>query len=87
MVVIWIFALLGGEPVIYQTWEEYNFSLHIWNYLALILFITFMNVLYYALEYNAFSKEKKKEAPADPEEKQEEPQPHKGVTITTVPQE
>ena len=86
MVVVLIFALLGGEPVIYQTWEEYSFSLHIWNYIALILFITVMNIIYYAMEYEAFSKE-------EPEDNtsmeidipsKEEAQP-KGVIITSVP--
>ncbi len=86
MVVVWIFALLGGEPVIYQTWEEYSFSLHIWNYLALILFITFMNVLYYTMEFMAFSEEEIKE----PEIEEKEPIsnekiPHKGVIVTSVP--
>lgn len=53
-VVLWIFALLGGEPVIHQTWEEYHFSLHIWNYLVLILIVTGMNFIYYILEYKAY---------------------------------
>jgi hypothetical protein len=44
-----------------------------------------MNVLYYALEYDAFSKEEEEEAPSDSEDEPKEPQPHKGVTITRVP--
>jgi hypothetical protein len=86
MVVVWIFALLGGEPVIYQTWDEYSFSLHIWNYIALILFITIMNVIYYAMEYEAFS-EDGNEILDTVEELDSEPQPHKGVVITSVPSE
>jgi hypothetical protein len=81
-----IFALLGGEPVIYQTWDEYSFSLHIWNYIALILFITIMNVIYYAMEYEAFS-EDGNEILDTVEELDSEPQPHKGVVITSVPSE
>ncbi len=54
LVLLWLFALLGGQPVIFQTWEEYNFSLHIWNYLVLILFVISMNVLYYIFEYQAY---------------------------------
>ena len=53
-VLLWLFALLGGSPVIHQTWEEYHFSLHILNYLILIFFITGMNALYYIIEYKAY---------------------------------
>jgi hypothetical protein len=85
MVVVWIFALLGGEPVIYQTWEEYNFSLHIWNYLALILFITGMNILYYALEFLAFSEDESEECETEGKEPVAGTEiPHKGVIITSV---
>jgi hypothetical protein len=85
MLVIWIMAFLGGQPVIYQTWEEYSFSLHIWNYLAVIFFVTTMNVLYYIVEYMAFSEEEEttKEISEDPVISEVEQ--HKGVTITTVP--
>lgn len=54
LVLLWLFALLGGQPVIHQTWEEYSFSLHIWNYLLVIIFITVMNILYYITEYAAY---------------------------------
>lgn len=57
LVLAWVFALLGGEPVVHQTWNEYEFSLHIWNYLLLIIFITAVNVLYYALEFAAFKED------------------------------
>jgi hypothetical protein len=86
MLVIWIMAFLGGEPVIYQTWDEYSFSLHIWNYLAVIFFVTAMNVLYYIMEYMAFSvSEEEKEIKESSDEPviAEVKQP-KGVTITTV---
>jgi hypothetical protein len=85
LVVVWLFALLGGEPVINQTWEEYRFSLHIMNYIVLILFVTSVNVLYYAMEFQAYRKKdvsietshKNKEAIEDGVE-------HKGVIITTM---
>jgi hypothetical protein len=86
LVVVWIFALLGGEPVIHQTWEEYSFSLHIWNYLALILFITGINVLYYGLEYKAFGEnDAADEIAKDAEPLEAEPVAQKGVIITTIP--
>jgi hypothetical protein len=88
MVVVWIFALLGGEPVIYQTWEEYSFSLHIWNYIALILFVTIMNIIYYAMEYEAFSKDESQEVQSvDIDLPTEDGNQPKGVIITTIPLE
>ena len=54
LVLLWLFAFLGGSPVIHQSWEEYSFSLHILNYLVLIFFITAMNALYYIIEYQAY---------------------------------
>jgi hypothetical protein len=86
MVVVWIFALLGGEPVIYQTWEEYSFSLHIWNYIALILFVTIMNIIYYAMEYEAFSNEEPTVSPnEEPERNLGDDVKPKGVIITNIP--
>lgn len=84
LIVLWLFALLGGKPVIDQTWEEYQFSLHIWNYIVLILVVTNMNVLYYAMEYKAYSKKDVSGEVSDKEEALEEEVEHKGVTITTV---
>ncbi len=85
MVVVWLFAFLGGEPVIYQTWEEYSFSLQIYNYLVVIFFVTAMNVLYYILEYMAFSQENENtEESRAKEPNPEEIEQPKGVIITTV---
>jgi hypothetical protein len=89
LVVLWIFALLGGEPVIHQTWEEYHFSLHIWNYVLVILIVTSMNFLYYILEYQAYRKPEEEIRNKDTEcsEAEESAAQHKGVTITTVTSE
>ena len=85
LVLLWLFALLGGEPVIHQTWEEYSFSLHIWNYLLLIIFITVMNVLYYIVEFAAYHNREKCEDQEDGhvtcEDKSSDP---KEVVITTM---
>ncbi len=85
LVLIWLFALLGGEPVIHQTWEEYRFSLHIWNYLLLIVFIIVMNVLYYMVEFAAYRNSEKSEDQVDVnvpcEDKSSDP---KGVVITAM---
>lgn len=85
LVVLWLFALLGGEPVIHQTWEEYHFSLHIWNYIVLILFVTSMNVLYYALEFQAFRKKDEIGNATDSKENEiEDEMERRGVIITTT---
>lgn len=89
LVVLWIFALLGGEPVIHQTWEEYHFSLNIWNYVFVILIVTSMNFLYYILEYQAYRKPGKEMQNKDIEsiEVEGSSAQHKGVTIITVTSE
>jgi hypothetical protein len=89
LVVLWIFALLGGEPVIHQTWEEYHFSLHIWNYVVVILIVTSLNFLYYILEYQAYRKPEKEIQNRDTESSEIEGSAaqHKGVTIITVTSE
>lgn len=85
LVLLWLFALLGGQPVIHQTWKEYNFSLHIWNYLILILFVTSINIIYYAVEYQAYShNDEESESTEVKEHEDEDSKKHKGVIITTV---
>ena len=84
LVLLWLFALLGGELVIHQAWEEYQFSLHIWKYLALILFVTALNVAYYMVEYKAYGKQDRTGGGKIEQEKAEEDTAsHKSVTITT----
>jgi len=70
LVLLWLFMLLGGEPVIRQTWQEYHFSLNIWNYMLLIFFVTCVNALYYFLEYKAY---RKKEVPTEERDEKEKP--------------
>ena len=85
LVLLWLFAFLGGQPVIHQTWEQYRFSLHIWNYLALILFVTGMNVIYYIIEYQAYSGKDSVDENQDGEEKADkEFDARNGVIITTT---
>ena len=89
LVVLWIFALLGGEPVIHQTWEEYTFSLHIWNYVVVILIVTSMNFLYYIFEYQAYRNREEaiENKDTDRSEVDGVPTQHKCVTIITVSSE
>ena len=85
LVLLWLFALLGGEPVIHQTWEEFHFSLHIWNYLLLIIFITVMNVLYYIVEFLAYHNREKYEDQEDGHVTCDNASSNpKGVVITTM---
>lgn len=86
LVLLWLFALLGGEPVIHQTWNEYRFSLHIWNYLVLIFVVTGTNALYYIVEYQAFRERNLAcDDSIDGEDSTEDPAvKHKGVVITTA---
>jgi hypothetical protein len=51
LVLLWLFALLGGQPVISQTWGEHSFSLNLWNFILLILFVSAINATYFSLEY------------------------------------
>jgi len=85
LVLLWVFALLGGEPIIHQTWEEYQFSLNIWNYLLLIFFVTSMNILYYAVEYQAWHiKDIESNTKNAEKESMDGEVKHKEVTITTI---
>jgi hypothetical protein len=85
LVVVWLFALLGGEPVIHQTWEEYNFSLHIWNYIVVILIVTSINVLYYIMEFQVYRKQEDTDKVSELNEDEiVDEVKHKGVIITTI---
>lgn len=57
--VLWLFAFLGGGLTITQTWGEYEFTLHLWKYVAVILFVAGFNIIYYTLEWKYYRKELK----------------------------
>lgn len=85
LVLLWLFVLLGGEPVIHQTWGEYHFSLNIWNYLILIFIVMSVNALYYLFEYRAYhSKDVVDEAIEEKEEVDEEAVEPRGVVVTAA---
>lgn len=86
LVLVWLYAFLGGKPVIEQTWEEYSFSLHIWRYLIVILVITFINVIYYIAEFAAYNGcLTDKDEPGNEREKDGDTLPTpSGVVITTM---
>lgn len=63
LVLFWLLALFGGEPIIHQTWGEHAFALNIWNYVLLIFFVSGVNAIYFAFEYWAYRKDAKSEEP------------------------
>jgi hypothetical protein len=54
---IWMFGLLGGGVVIPMQWNEYDFSLHMQNYIVLIACVAALNMMYYTLEWRMYCKE------------------------------
>jgi hypothetical protein len=50
----WLLAFLGGGLVITETWQEYEFRLHLWKYVALIVGVALFNALYYVLEWRVY---------------------------------
>ncbi len=55
--VLWLFAFLGGGISITQSWGEYQFTLHLWKYIVVILFVAGFNIIYYTLEWKVYHKE------------------------------
>jgi hypothetical protein len=55
--VLWLFAFLGGGINITQSWGEYEFTLHLWKYIVVIIFVAIFNMVYYTLEWNFYKKE------------------------------
>ncbi len=53
--VFWLFAFLGGGISITQSWGEYEFTLHLWKYIAVILFVAGFNLVYYVLEWKTYA--------------------------------
>ena len=55
--VLWLFAFLGGGVNITQSWGEYEFTLHLWKYIAVILLVAGFNIIYYTLEWKVYNEE------------------------------
>jgi len=52
---VWLLAFLGGSLVVTDSWGEYEFSLHLWKYVLLIVAVAMFNILYYVLEWLAYT--------------------------------
>ncbi len=46
----WIYGLLGGNVIITNQWNEYNFSIHMTKYVTIIATVAIINIIYYTLE-------------------------------------
>ncbi len=54
---IWMFGLLGGGVTITSQWNDYEFSLHMNNYIILIISVAAFNIMYYILEWKTYQKD------------------------------
>lgn len=57
MTVVWVYGFLGGSLVITETWLEYQFSIHVWKYVILIIIAALINIIYYTLEWKVYKKD------------------------------
>ena len=51
---LWLFAFLGGEVSITETWGDYHFTIHLWKYVALIGAVAIFNMVYFFLEWRVY---------------------------------
>lgn len=52
----WIYGLLGGNVIITNQWNEYNFQIHMTKYVAIIATVAIINIVYYTLEWRYYKK-------------------------------
>jgi hypothetical protein len=61
MTLLWIYGFLGGSPIITEKWLDYEFSIHLWRYILLIIIAAIINIIYYTLEWRFYRIENKKD--------------------------
>jgi len=54
---MWLVAFLGGGIVITESWGDYQFSLHLWKYILLIIAVAAFNIFYYVMEWRVYRKD------------------------------
>ncbi len=59
LTLFWVYGFIGGNPVITEKWLEYEFSIHLWKYISLIIVAASINIIYYTLEWRFYKKELK----------------------------
>lgn len=57
MTIVWVYGFLGGRLVITETWLEYEFSIHVWKYILLIIIAALVNIIYYTLEWRVYKED------------------------------
>jgi len=57
MTIVWVYGFLGGRLVITETWLEYEFSIHVWKYVLLIIVAAVVNIIYYTLEWRVYKED------------------------------
>lgn len=57
LTLLWVYGFIGGNPVITEKWLEYEFSIHLWKYISLIIIAAIINIIYYTLEWRFYRKE------------------------------
>jgi hypothetical protein len=62
---VWLLAFLGGSLVVTDSWGAYEFSLHLWKYVLLIVAVALFNILYYILEWLAYRDDAKPKIDVD----------------------
>ena len=54
---VWVYGLLGGDVVVANQWNEFQFNIHMTKYVTLIFFVAAINIIYYTLEWKYYSNE------------------------------
>lgn len=54
---LWIYGFIGGNIIIQEKWMEYEFQIHLWKYMILILLAATINIIYYTLEWRYYKKQ------------------------------
>ena len=52
----WIYGLLGGNVIITNQWNEFNFQIHMTKYVTIIATVAIINIVYYTLEWQFYKK-------------------------------
>ena len=51
---LWLLGLFGGGATVSQSWKGYEFNLHVWRLLLLVVSVNVVNVIYYFIQYDVY---------------------------------
>jgi hypothetical protein len=57
LTMLWMYGFVGGGIIITESWGRYQFSIHLWRYLILIIIVAVFNIYYYTLEWRIYKRE------------------------------